>query len=106
MNSNVKWHFLHLFQQSKHIDLSIYIVLLGITLSITNMFLCCYFGKLATESFEKMPDCLYESNWHERSIKLQKYFNLMIQNMQTPLFYHGFNVAVLNLETFTKVSWI
>lgn len=56
------------------------------------------------ESFEKMPDCLYDSNWHMRPIKHQKYFNFMIENMQIPLYYHGFNVAVLNLETFTQVS--
>lgn len=51
-----------------------------------------------------MADCLYESDWHELSVDLQQKVVLMIQNMQRPLFYTGFGVAVLNLETFTKVS--
>lgn len=88
----------------KHLDLSFYIVLVGIFVSSSNMFVCCFFGKLATESFENMPDCLYNSNWYMRPVKYQKYFYFIIENMQIPLFYHGFNIAVLNLELFTKVS--
>lgn len=59
---------------------------------------------MATESFEAMSDCLYESNWPELPIELQKYFILMIQNAQRPLYYHGFEIAVLKMETFCKVS--
>lgn len=51
-----------------------------------------------------MADCLYESNWHETNVELKKYFLLMIENIQQPIYFHGSNIAVLNLETFTKVS--
>lgn len=36
--------------------------------------------------------------------KLQKNFALMIGNMQQPLYYDGFGIALLNMETFGKVS--
>lgn len=58
---------------------------------------------MATESFERIPDCLYESNWHELPFEMQKSLVIMFENSQKVLYYHGFGVAVLNLETFTKV---
>lgn len=64
----------------------------------------CYFGKMATESYLKMADCLYGLNWHELDLKYQKYFVIMMANAQRPIYYHGFGVAILNLETFLKVS--
>lgn len=71
--------------------------------SILVLFLNCFFGKIATESFEKMSYDLYEANWQRLSIDLQKYIMFMIENAQRPLYYHGFGVAVLNLKTFTSV---
>lgn len=71
---------------------------------LTTLFVYCYFGKLATESHENMADCLYEMDWRKQPVKIQKYYILMIQNMQQPLHYHGFHVAVMNLRTFIKVS--
>lgn len=68
------------------------------------MFIFCYYGKIATESFENMADTLYEASWPDLPIELQKYFIVMIGNAQQPLYYHGFGMAILNLQTFTKVS--
>lgn len=72
--------------------------------SSSNLFIYCYYGKVATESYQKMADCLYtDCIWWERSIEIQKYMLLMNANMQRLLYFHGFEVAVLNLETFTAV---
>lgn len=111
----------------KHIDKNVLTILAATTVSSSNLFIYCFFGKLATESYQKMADCLYESNWWELPVGLQKYFLLMNMNMQRwvvhssiyfeyfawkkylvdrLLFYHGFEVAVLNLETFSQVSLI
>lgn len=68
------------------------------------LFLYCYFGVLASESFEQMGETLYESNWPNLPISLQKYFAIMIANMQRPLYYDGFGVANLDLKTFIIVS--
>lgn len=64
----------------------------------------CYLGKLANESYAQMPGCMFYMNWYEMPAESQKYFILMIGNMQRALYYRGFGVLVLNLETFTKVS--
>lgn len=73
---------------------------------VADIFVYCYFGKIATYSFSKMADLLYELNWNELPIRHQKYVILMIANMQRPLYYHGFHVITLNLETFTKVMFV
>lgn len=76
----------------------------AVMLSGSIMFLYCYFGEMATESYEKLTDSLYEGNWQELKPDLQKYIILMIANAQRPLYYHGFEVAILSLNTFAKVS--
>lgn len=63
----------------------------------------CYFGDLASESFTKMGDVAYDANWPDISISLQKFIILIIGDTQQPLYYHGFGIALLNLETFSKV---
>lgn len=68
------------------------------------LFPYCYFGQLAAESFRKMSDCVFELKWHEFPIDLQKYIVLMIANMQKPIYYHGFQVTVMDLNTFLGVS--
>lgn len=97
--------FKHL-QQREHIDIGVFTIFACVIVGMLSLFLYCFFGKLATESFAKMADCLYESNWQILNVKCQKYFVLMIENAQQPLYYQGFGIAVMNLETFTKVSEI
>lgn len=67
------------------------------------LFLYCYFGKLATDSMENMSDCVFELNWLRLTRNSQKYIVIMITNMQKSLYYHGFEVAILNLNTFLRV---
>lgn len=95
--------FLLLFQQLKHIDFSFTILVMAFFTGILNLFVYCYYGKQATESFEEMGNCLFESNWYELPVNFQKNVRFMIQNMQKPIYYHGFGMAILNLTTFTKV---
>lgn len=77
-----------------------------IATAFANLFVYCYFGMLATKSYMDMSDSMYESNWYKLPIQLQTYIILMIENMQRPLYYHGFGMVILDLETFTKVSYI
>lgn len=78
----------------------------ALMVSCSNLFVYCYFGKCATESFENMADILFESNWIEYPVNIQKYYIPMIQNTQRSLYYDGFGVAVLNLPTFVSVSYL
>lgn len=90
----------------RHGDINLVIVVMAAVVMAASLFLYCLFGILASENFERMADCLYESNWFEFPIKSQKYIWIMIFNTQIPLFYHGFGIAVLNLETFCDVKLI
>lgn len=105
LSNNVRLENWSLFlsQYLERIDIGIFPLLIGAVVSALNLFLYCYFGKLATESHAKIADCLYKTNWQNLPIDSQKYFILMIANMQKPLHYHGFKIAVLDLETFTNV---
>lgn len=114
-NSNDSTLFINNFaillssQVMKHADLSITMVLPTATITAVTLFFYCYFAVSATNSFLRMADCLYECNWYEVPVDLQKAFIVMIQNIHQPIYYHGFGIVFLNLETFTKVSdikWI
>lgn len=60
---------------------------------------------MATDSYSKMSDCLYfDMNWRKLPPKLQMYVVLMIRNMQKPIYYHGFDVAIMDLNTFIRVD--
>lgn len=78
--------------------------LLAAFLTITlNLVFYCYYGGRSTENFLKMSDLLFESKWHTLPTQFQKYYLLVIAGAQRPLFYHGFHIVNLNLETFQKV---
>lgn len=86
-----------------HIDSSVAITLLATWAGISPLFVYCYFGKQATSSYEQMGNCLYNLNWIDLPIKLQKNLIVMIANMQKPIHYHGFKFAILDLKTFIQV---
>ena len=59
---------------------------------------------MATDSYKQMSDSVFEMNWPELPNSSQKFIILMIENMQKPLYYHGFGIVNLDLETFAKVK--
>lgn len=85
-------------------SLDVVLLLVAGMVATANLFLYCFFGAMATESYEQMAECLYKSKWYERPTHLQKYFIIMIGNMQRPLCYHGFGLAILNLQTYSTVN--
>lgn len=95
---------LEYFQQLKDIDFAFIPLIIAFMCGILNLFVYCFFGVMATQSYEDMADCLYDSKWQELPIDLQKYIMLMIQNMQVPMYYTGFGFAILDLHTFTSVG--
>lgn len=85
-------------------DLNFLIHMQAFSVSMGNLFVLCYFGLIASESYEKMSTCLYESIWYEHPVESQKYLVLMVQNIQKPIYYSGFGISNLELEKFTDVS--
>lgn len=71
---------------------------------LMNMFLFCFFGKIATESLLAYADSVYESKWYRQPLEIQKSFILMICYGNRRKFYQGFGIINLDLETFTKVN--
>lgn len=69
-----------------------------------NIFLYCFFGIMASESFEGMADSIYNANWPSIPFKLHKNILIMMLNTQQPLYYEGFGILILNLQTFSSVS--
>lgn len=67
------------------------------------LFLYCYFGKIASESALGIADLLFQSDWQVLPRKLQKCFIIMIGDAQHPIYYDGFGIAILNLETYGQV---
>lgn len=94
-----------LFQQLKHIDFHIVLVFGAFCDCMITLFVYCYFGRIATDSFLSMSDIVYESNWLNLCVDLQKDIVVVIGNMNRPLYYHGFGIAILNLETYAKVRF-
>lgn len=82
--------------------MALFVFVAGVSSSL--LFFYCYFGKIATDSFQTMADCLFEVDWLDVRVDLQKYYIMIIQNARSPIFYHGFHLAILDLSTFTKVS--
>lgn len=53
------------FQQISNPNFTIVMILIAVLTGLVFLFLFCYSGKLATESYENMTHCLFESNWFE-----------------------------------------
>lgn len=100
----LNWKCFIKFQQFRQLDFNICVVIQSALVTGPSLFIYCFFGKVATESCEKISQCLYESNWINLPVELQKYLLLMISNTQQPLYYDGFGIVVLNLQTFTSVN--
>lgn len=100
------FHSMIFFQQFNHIYFEVVVLLMVMFVGLSNLFLYCFLGKLATDSFEEMADCLYNSNWMVLPVQLQKYLIIMIENIQQPICYHGFKIINLDLITFITVREI
>lgn len=92
-----------LLQNHEYVQLAV--VLFALSFGMIVLFFYCYFGKMATDSFGNIADCIYyEMKWQKLPLALQKCISLMLRNMQKPIHYHGFDVITLDLRTFTHVS--
>lgn len=87
----------------QHPDFELVMLLTSGIVGIANLFVFCYFGKLTTESFTKFADYVYDLNWQKFGIDLKKSAILIIQLAHRPLYYEGYGIFILDLQTFTQV---
>lgn len=93
--------FPYIFQQLQNINSDIIMMVVAASVGMSNLFIYCYFGEMATEYFKRMSNCLYQSEWEALPVELQKYFVVMIANTQIPMFYSGDD---LNFCSFLSLS--
>lgn len=86
-----------------NLNFEFFIMIFALLSGTLNLFLYCYFGKCASKYYEEYADYLFDSNWINLPINMQKAYVIMIANDQQPLYYHGCNVVNLTLETFSRV---
>lgn len=98
-------YILALFQGIRHPNLNICLIFFGFTVACLNLFLYCHFGKRTTDEYAGLANDLFDSNWFELPVQLQKYFPRMISNAHIPLAYNGLHLVYLNLETFLRVNF-
>lgn len=88
----------------KHFNpLVILVVLVGLSVTVSSLFLYSYFGTYTTEIFFKYSDYLFESPWNNLPVKLQKHILVMIRNAQRSQCYRGNGLFILDLNFFAKV---
>lgn len=85
-------------------DFNMFTAIQSASATYPNIFLYCFFGIMASESFEGMADSIYNANWPSIPVKLHKNILIMMLNTQQPLYYEGFGILILNLQTFSSVS--
>lgn len=83
--------------------LTLLMITIAVLVSISNLFVYSYFGQGANETHMEISDCFFQTEWFYLPNYLQKYFVIIIANAQRPLYYHGFGVANINLNTFIQV---
>lgn len=64
----------------------------------------CYFANFATDQVTAIGNTLYNSNWFEYTIDVQKYVILMIARSQEAIHFTGFNLFPCTLEMLGKVK--
>lgn len=64
----------------------------------------CAFASYATDQIISTADVVYNSNWREYPLDLQKYFILIIARAQHPFFFNGLTLVHCTLEVFGKVG--
>lgn len=74
------------------------------TYGFAHLYAYCYVGKYSTDYYVAFADCLYELNWMDLSIELERTVIVMIAHAQKPLYYHGSHITILDLVLFTKVN--
>lgn len=94
------------FKVLQKFSLNIGVLFACVIVSGSNLFLYCHFGSRSTQTSLAYANLIYDSEWFQLPTELQKFIIVMIANAQRPLFYHGFGVARLNLDTFCSVNFL
>lgn len=63
----------------------------------------CYFANWASDRVEENGDTVYDLNWRDYPVDMQKYVVLMLARSQERIEFNGLGLAKCTLESFGKV---
>lgn len=69
----------------------------------------CYFANLVTDRVSMLSDSVYDLNWFDQPMEMQKYIILMMARSQERVYFSGFGLISCSMEIFGKVcsiSWM
>lgn len=66
-------------------------------------FLFCYFANLTTDHVSAISNAVYDLNWFDYPVKIQKYFILIFVRSQKPIEFTGLKIIPCSLGMFGKV---
>lgn len=75
-----------------------------ITASLMWPYLYCYYATFACDRVASIGDTVYNSNWYNQSVEMQRRNILIIAYSQQPVHFTGFNLFPCTLEIFGHVS--
>lgn len=84
-------------------NLTLFLCIMGILTSGSNLFLYYYFGHTVTDCYADISDDVFNSDWFKQSLDVQKYFLMIIQNAQHLNYFDGFGLTYLTLNNYCKV---
>lgn len=68
------------------------------------LFVFCYFGEKVTGAFDKLSDCIYQTDWYRFPVELRKYVVIMLLFAQKPVYMLAFKKFQCTLRTFEQVN--
>lgn len=83
-------------------DFPILLVLL-ISLIVTQIFILCYSGQFIMNSAEDMAKSLYMIKWYELSVQNQKALLMLMIGLQHPIKVETFGFGIISFNTFVQV---
>ncbi|KAK2576114.1 hypothetical protein KPH14_007447 [Odynerus spinipes] len=70
---------------------------------LTQIYLYCWYGNLVTLKSQDIVNQIFDINWPELSVDIQKSLLIMMKRTVTPITFNCLNIVLVNLECFVSV---
>lgn len=91
-------------QAAHHLDVYFSSYVNSFTLSITNLYLYCYSGATVAINWASYSTIVFEKEWYLMPVEQQKLLIPIIRTANVPMIFSGYNILILDVETFLSVS--
>uniref|UniRef100_A0A1B0GLL6 Odorant receptor n=1 Tax=Lutzomyia longipalpis TaxID=7200 RepID=A0A1B0GLL6_LUTLO len=84
-------------------DVPLLIPLLGTLMTISEVFILCYFGQTLQDRSQNLPRALYTTNWYDWTLGDQKTLLFLIMIFQRPIKLETFGFGIVSIYTFVQI---